>query len=262
MSTEELMPDSSPETPPDPASAGRPIRVVLADDHQVVLDGHEKWLGDDKRFLVVGKSRTVEGAVALCRQFQPDIAVVDLRYFEQDRPDICKLIKEVSPVTKVAMYSAFSSAEQVSAAFQAGANGYFDKHAEGAFLPDVVEELMQGKTVLDPHIVVSIERFLGQTATGSDLLKLIADWRAKAERQEAQRALARLKPREFEIVRDLVSLGLNEKYDAVAAQFGFKTGGGLKDTLHRIRRHLNVKTNEELKSLWRRAHGNTSSPSS
>ncbi len=115
----------------------RPIRVVLADDHEVVLEGHEKWLSDDGRFAVVGKSRTVEEAVELCRLQKPDIAVVDLRFFDRDRPEICKWIKEVSPGTRVAMYSAFSSAEQVSAAFQAGADGYFDKHAEGAFLPEV-----------------------------------------------------------------------------------------------------------------------------
>ena len=156
-------------SPPSPVKKERRIRVVLADDHEVVLEGHEKWLADDERFAVVGKSRTVEEAVELCRLQQPDVAVVDLRFFDQDRPDICRLIKEVSPDTRVAMYSAFSRAEQVSAAFKAGADGYFDKHAEGAFLPEVLEQLMRSEPVLDPHIMASIERFLEKTKKGSDL---------------------------------------------------------------------------------------------
>ena len=232
----------------------RPIRVVLADDHEVVLEGHEKWLSDDGRFAVVGKSRTVEEAVELCRLQKPDIAVVDLRFFDRDRPEICKWIKEVSPGTRVAMYSAFSSAEQVSAAFQAGADGYFDKHAEGAFLPEVVEQLMRGEPVLDSHILASIERFLGRTETGLGLMKLIEEWRVEAEHRAAKRTLDVLGDREREIVRVLAEKGMHGKYNAVAAQFGFKTGDGLKDALYRIRRRLNVASNEELTTLWRRAN--------
>ncbi len=123
----------------------QPIRVLLADDHQVVLAGYEKWLRDDPRFDMVGKARTVEEAVELCRRLQPDVAVTDLRYLYRDRADICHLMKAVAPNTRVVMYSAFSSAEQVSAAFNAGADGYFDKHAQGAFLPDVVTALMRGE---------------------------------------------------------------------------------------------------------------------
>ena len=235
---------------PNPLEKERTIRVILADDHEVVLDGHAKWLSDHERFKVVGKGRTVEEAVELCGLHQPDVAVVDLRYFDRDRPEICQLIKEISPGTRVAMYSAFSSAEQVSAAFQAGANGYFDKHAEGAFLPRVVEQLMRGEAVLDPHIMASIKRFLGRTKTGSDLMRLIEEWRIEAERREAERALASLGERERGIVRDLAEIGIQVKYDAVAERFGFKSGDGLKDALYRIRRLLGVKTNEELIVLW------------
>jgi DNA-binding NarL/FixJ family response regulator len=101
-------------------------RVLLADDHVRLREALRDLL-EETGFEVVGCSGDGADAVALARQLEPDIVVLDLRMPVLNGLDATKLIKDVRPATQVVVLSAFESPELERQAMEAGAFAYLDK---------------------------------------------------------------------------------------------------------------------------------------
>jgi DNA-binding NarL/FixJ family response regulator len=106
------------------------IRVVIADDHKVVRVGLEQLLQtfDDVEFLGAGEGG--EEAVTLCDQHRPDVLLLDLSMPDLDGIEVTKRLRDVSPDTKVVVFTSFSDRERIVQALDAGAVGYLLKDAE------------------------------------------------------------------------------------------------------------------------------------
>jgi DNA-binding NarL/FixJ family response regulator len=102
--------------------------VLLADDHTRLREALRDLL-EETGFEVVGESGDGADAVAMARQLEPDIVVIDLRMPVLNGLDATRLIKDARPATQVVVLSAFESPELERQALDAGAYAYLDKGA-------------------------------------------------------------------------------------------------------------------------------------
>lgn len=111
--------ESTKRLPPRP-------RVLLADDHARLREALRDLL-TETGFEVVGESGDGADAVAMARQLEPDIVVIDLRMPVLNGLDATRLIRDDRPATQVVVLSAFESPELERQAREAGAYAYLDK---------------------------------------------------------------------------------------------------------------------------------------
>ena len=101
-------------------------RVLLADDHTRLREALRDLL-EETGFEVVGESGDGADAVAMARELEPDIVVIDLRMPVLNGLDATRLIKDARPATQVVVLSAFESPELERQASEAGAFASLDK---------------------------------------------------------------------------------------------------------------------------------------
>jgi DNA-binding NarL/FixJ family response regulator len=132
------------------------IRVVIADDHKVVRVGLEQLLQtfDDVEFLGAGAGG--EEAVTLCDQHRPDVLLLDLSMPDLDGIEVTKRLRDVSPDTKVVVFTSFSDRERIVQALDAGAVGYLLKDAEPDELHAAVQAAARGEAPLTPRAAAAL----------------------------------------------------------------------------------------------------------
>ena len=103
------------------------IRVLLADDHSIVLEGLQVMLERSGEFEVVGQARDGEEAVRAAAELSPDVIVMDVMMPNKDGVEACREIMESAPDTRVIMLTASTEEDAVIEAVAAGATGYLQK---------------------------------------------------------------------------------------------------------------------------------------
>lgn len=120
------------------------MRVLLADDHRLILDGVRRALEDDGGFEVVGEAHTGAGVLPLIEEHHPDVVVLDVRMPDMDGLQCLEEIKRTHPEVKVVMLSASSSPELIESALRRGASSYVLKSVDPADLPSTIRQAMSG----------------------------------------------------------------------------------------------------------------------
>jgi DNA-binding NarL/FixJ family response regulator len=131
------------------------ITVLLADDHALVRRGFRRLLEDDPGIAVVGEASNGDEAIALARQLQPQVAVMDIAMPGTNGLSATRAILAAVPTTAVLMLSMHQEETLVRQAMEAGARGYVLKNALDLDLASAVKRVAAGETVLDPAIVRS-----------------------------------------------------------------------------------------------------------
>ena len=116
-------------------SEGKGLRVLVVDDHPLVLDSLCRVLENSGEFEVVGQASSGEEAVSLAESLRPDAVIMDLIMPGMDGVAACREIVESLPDTRVLMLTASTEDEAVIAAVAAGATGFIIKDAS---LPDLL----------------------------------------------------------------------------------------------------------------------------
>ena len=130
-----------------------PITVLLADDHALVRRGFRRLLEDDPGIQVVGEASNGDEAIALARQLEPQVAVMDVAMPGTNGLAATRAILAAAPKTAVLMLSMHQEETLVRQAMEAGARGYVLKNALDLDLASAVKRVAAGETVLDPAIV-------------------------------------------------------------------------------------------------------------
>jgi len=120
---------------PARGSAGRPFRLLVVDDHEVVRQGLVALLGRRPNFQVVAEAGTVEEAVAQAHLHHPDIVIMDLSMPDLSGIDAMKRIHERRPDLPVVILTAHADEGVEREAREAGASGFL---AKGTGLHDLV----------------------------------------------------------------------------------------------------------------------------
>jgi DNA-binding NarL/FixJ family response regulator len=124
------------------------LRIVIADDHTVVRRGVRAVLESQPGWEVTGEATTGPEAVALARQLQPDIVVMDLTIPELNGLDATRELLKVSPRTEVLILTMHHSEQLARDALQAGARGYVLKSDSDGILVAAIDSLRRHKPFL------------------------------------------------------------------------------------------------------------------
>ena len=143
------------------------VRVLIADDHGVVIEGIKSALGDLEGYKVAGTATDGAQALAQVKALQPDIVVMDISMPGMNGVEATKEIKEYFSETRIVIYTMFSDKEYVLELFKAGMDGYVLKQdplsdlllaldavrAGGAYFstkaPKVLSEHLRGEGVME-----------------------------------------------------------------------------------------------------------------
>lgn len=132
------------------------IRVLLADDHDILRDGLKALLEMADDLTVVGEARTGREAVAESERLQPTIVLMDISMPELDGVEACIRIRQQQPQTRVLFLTMHESEEYFFRAERAGAAGYVIKRTAAAELLAAVRTVAQGGSFLSPSVAHSL----------------------------------------------------------------------------------------------------------
>ena len=204
------------------SSESRRIRVLLADDHSIVLEGLQMMLERSEEFEVVGQARDGVEAVEAAAKHSPDVIVMDVIMPNKDGVEACREIMESLPNTKVVMLTASTEADAVIEAMAAGATGYLQKVVGMDQLLSTVRGAAAGEMRMPAEVV---KRVLDRIRSGARL------------RDELD-----LTPREKEI---LTAFSLGMSYVEIAETRGVQPVT-VRNAVYNIQVKLGLNTKQEI----------------
>jgi len=122
----------------------RAIRVVIADDHQLMLAGIRRALEADGGFDIVGETRNGGDVAGIVDGVKPDLVLLDVRMPNVDGLACLEEIKRRHPETKVVMLSASQDEQLIERALQRGASAYLVKNIDPVDLPSTLRQALEG----------------------------------------------------------------------------------------------------------------------
>lgn len=153
-----------------------PIRILVADDHNVVRQGLVALIKTVSDMTVVAEAADGQQAVELFRKHQPDVTIMDLRLPVMSGVDAITQIRRDFPSARILVLTTFDGDENIFRALQAGAKGYLLKDMFGDELMEAIRGVHAGKTRIPAPIAQRLaERMGGPSLTNRELevLKLI-----------------------------------------------------------------------------------------
>ena len=196
------------------------IRLVLADDHRIILEGLEQLFRREREFQVLATVTNGADALVAVRHHKPDVLVLDYQMPHGDGLSTLKAVRAENLATRVVLLTATMDEDDVLDAMQAGVQGLVLKESAAVNLVNCVRRVAAGQRVLDESMV---NRALDRMA----------------QRQDVSSTLS---ARETEIVK-MVAAGLRNKEIAGKLSIG---EGTVKSHLHTIYEKLGVHGRVEL----------------
>lgn len=133
-------------------SSEKPIRVILADDHEVVRAGIRQFLEAARDIEVLAEADDGEQAIEFIAEHKPDVAVLDIQMPKKTGIEVTRWVRSNQRKTGVLILTAYDDDPYVVAVLQAGANGYVLKTADADEIVQAVRSVNEGKSALDPEI--------------------------------------------------------------------------------------------------------------
>ncbi len=128
------------------------IKVLIAEDHDVVREGLKILISADPGIQVAGEATSGDKAVQLARKLQPDVVLMDLSMPGGSGLEATRSICRQVPHSKVLVLSAYQDNETVQRAVAAGVSGYMTKHSAADELLQAIHELGHGRRYYSPKI--------------------------------------------------------------------------------------------------------------
>jgi DNA-binding NarL/FixJ family response regulator len=166
----------------------QPLRLVIVDDHQMVLDGLKAMLRPYRGQVdIVGESSEAPEVVQLVAAEKPDVVLLDVRLRGTSGLDLCTEIRARVPDCKVVFLTVYDDEQYLYQALRVGAAGYLLKRIRGGELVDHLRRICEGEVLIDPalagRVALSAARLhsgefwpgahLGLTQRESEVLSLL-----------------------------------------------------------------------------------------
>ena len=201
------------------------LKILIVDDHPMVRMGLGFMLRE-RANLKTEEATTAEEAIAKVKQDPPDVVMLDIRLPDRSGVETCRMIKEITPETKVIMITSFTDEEALFSSILAGANGYFLKRVAPEELLSAIYKVCQGESVIDSQFTASVFKKLRQGFNTEDdpktqlnrreqqMLELIAKGRSNKDIAE----VLFLSPRTVKNYTSIIfkKLGVNNRAEAAA----------------------------------------------
>jgi len=181
-----------------------PLRILVADDHDVVRTGLRTLLESRKGWLVCAEATNGRDAVEKAREYKPDVAVLDIGMPLLNGVEATRQIRKLSPATEVLILTMHDSEMMIQSVLEAGARGYIVKDDAGRNLLAAVDAVHRRKPFLSSRVSDAAARV------------------ATSETSGMERTARQLTPREREIVQ-LLAEGKSNKEIATFLNISVKT---------------------------------------
>ncbi len=169
----------------------KPVRILIADDHQMLIDGIVAILGDLDQFQVVGHAHNGKEVLDFLKKDSVDVLVMDIKMPEMDGIEVLKTIEGRYDDMKIIVLSSYHDIRLIKEMLKAGAHGYLTKKSAAEGIIDAIESVINGGQYFDDDVQKKIvNAFPGAndkkerptegvlpislTARELDILKLIA----------------------------------------------------------------------------------------
>ncbi|HEX2700830.1 MAG TPA: response regulator transcription factor [Acidimicrobiales bacterium] len=134
--------------------AAPPIRAVLVDDHQMVLDGLSSMLRPHaRRVEIVGQATDAAAAGDLVRDVRPDVVLLDIRLKGASGLDLCRELLTRFIGLRVVFLTVYDDEQYLFQALRAGASGFLLKRVTGSELVGHLERVMDNEIAIDPALM-------------------------------------------------------------------------------------------------------------
>lgn len=127
-------------------------RIFIVEDHTILREGLKALLSTKSDLEIVGEAADGNAAIRGVERLKPDLVLMDLSLPKMDGTEAIREIKKRSPQTKILALTVHKTEEYITAAFQAGAEGYVLKDATHAELDLAIRNVLAGKTFISPGI--------------------------------------------------------------------------------------------------------------
>jgi len=204
------------------------IRLLLADDQALFLEGLETLLSCHKDIQVVGQAANGQAAVDLALELRPDVILMDMQMPVLDGVGATRRLKQFLPGCRVIALTTFDDKEIVFNALRAGAVGYLLKDVGSLQLADSIRRTARGESILDPSVTAKV------VAEFSRVSSLVGVTKPEGLAEP-------LSERELEVLR-LVTAGLSNREIAVRL---FISPGTAKSHIHNLSSKLGVRNRTE-----------------
>ncbi len=173
-----------------------PIRVLIADDHELFRRGLRMVLEDEDDILITGEAGDGQTAVTMAQEQAPDVVVMDVRMPSLSGIDATQRIKEAQPGTRILVLTISDEEDDLYEAIKAGASGYLLKEISIDEIGAAVRAIHGGQSLISPSMAS----------------KLLDEFAAMIRKEEAKEQVPapRLTPREMEVLQQ-VAKGMNNR---------------------------------------------------
>lgn len=166
------------------------IRIVIAEDHQALIDGIKLALEFEEGIQVIGEANDGEALIELVRLKQPDVVITDIRMPKCDGISATKIIKTEFPHIQVVGFSMFDQPEAMNQMREAGASGYIMKNSSLSKVVEAIRTVAQKKFFFDTSIIgekntstheeillsrreIEIVRLIGEGKTSTEISEIL-----------------------------------------------------------------------------------------
>jgi len=131
---------------------GKPIRIIIADDHTIVRQGLARLLEDQPDLMVVGEAINGKVVIEKALELKPDIIIMDIAMPLMNGIEAAKRIRKHLPKTKILILSMYSHEHYIHELLEAGISGYLLKDSSGRDILKAIHAAMKDETFLSPSI--------------------------------------------------------------------------------------------------------------
>lgn len=150
-------------------------KVLIADDHRVVIEGIKAALSGETQFQVVGEATSGVQAMMYVRSLRPDIVITDISMPDMNGIAIAMQIKKIEPNIRIIVFTMHSDREYVIDLFQAGINSYVLKEDPMTELIFAIKAAMHGGVYLSEKVHAILQDHIRELAEGKkDLLESLS----------------------------------------------------------------------------------------
>ena len=170
------------------------IKVLITDDHQIIIDGLKSLLEDKEQIEVIAEASNGKEALDILNLLQVDVVLMDIDMPVMNGIEATKQIKAEYPETKVIILSMYKESGLIKTLIQIGADGYLLKNSDKDELVDAITRVASGQQYFSPDVTMSL---LNKTSE-------------KQSQFQPDKRVSELTQREIEILK-LITEGLSNK---------------------------------------------------
>lgn len=154
----------------------QPIRLMLADDHSIILMGLKAVLEDCRNIEIVGTALSGKDAIRVFREERPDVLLLDYRMRDMNGDEVTRIILSSFPGARIIILTSYDLEADVRRAYDAGVRGYLLKETPLQELLRAVRSVHEGRTWFPDGILehVTTKDDAGLSKRQSEVLEMVA----------------------------------------------------------------------------------------